>query len=170
MGYFDGLINASFKADKQGPTLFYKWGVLGNGYILPTADKENEIRKFLMLYYKVSLPLVIVVGALLNWLLAVLLAIPLFIWFQIKISALTKGLTISREKLTFKESYTNSAQGHNKFTLWLLLIGSTAFVIGGLFLLLTATDLKRQLIGVSGIIFFGACAAVSLYMLKIKRT
>ena len=170
MGYFDGLVNASFKTDKQGTTLFYKWCVLGNAYIIPNADKESEIRKFLMLYYKVSLPLIIGAGTLLKLIFAVLLCIPLFIWFQIKISSLTKGLTISNEKLTIKESYTNSARGHKKSTLWLLFILSILFVISGLIILLAAKDLNGKLIGAGCVIFFGACSVVYIYMLKIKRT
>jgi hypothetical protein len=170
MGYFDGLTNASFKTDAQGITLFYKWGVLGKGYIIPSADKKNEIHKFLKLYYMVSLPIIIGVGAFINWLLAALLVIPFFIWFQIKISSLTKGLTISHEKLTLKESYTNSAKGHNKTTLWLLLVFSILMSLGGLFILLIARDFKGQMLGAGCVIMFGACSAAFIYMLKMKQT
>ena len=150
--------------------VFHKWGVLGKGYIIPSADKKDEIRKFLKLYYMVSLPIMIGVGAFRNWLLVVILAISFLIWFLIKISSLTKGLAISNEKLTLKESYTNSAKGHNKTTLWLLLIFSVLFVIGGLMMLLTAKDLTGQLIGAGGLIFFGLCSAVYIFMLKKKQT
>ncbi|MEN6620314.1 MAG: hypothetical protein ABFD50_02030 [Smithella sp.] len=169
MGYFDGLTDACFKTNMQGTTLFYKWGVLGKGYILPSIEKKDEIRKFVKLYYMVSLPTIIGAGAFINWLWAMLLVIPFFIWFQIKISSLTKGLAISNEKLTLKESYTNSAKGHNKTTLWLLLIFSILMFLGGLFMLLIARDFKGQILGISFIIMFGTCSAVFIYMLKMKK-
>ena len=170
MGYFDGMTDACFKTDAQGTTLFYKWGVLGKGYIIPSADKKDEIRKFLKLYYMISLPIIIVLGAFINWLLATILVIPFFIWFQIKISSLTKDLAISNEKLTLKESYTNSAKGHNETTLWLLLIFSILMFLGGLFVLLIAKNLKGQILGIGCIIMFGACSAAFIYMLKMKNT
>jgi hypothetical protein len=43
MGYFDGLAASSFKTDDKGNTVFFPWGILGKGYILP-EDKKVSIR------------------------------------------------------------------------------------------------------------------------------
>ncbi len=172
-GYFYGMVNASFKNDTQGNTLFYKWGFLGKAYVIPYAEKENEIREFLMFFYGISLALSISVSVLTvegNWFFpSLILWISLLIWYQIKISSLTRDLPISYEKLSLKESYNNSAQGHKEYTLWFLSIGSILFFICGLFILIIDHELKEQLFGASFAIMFGALSVAAIYMLKTKR-
>jgi hypothetical protein len=67
MGYFDGLTDAVFKIDREGKLLFYPWGVLGRGYVLPNDSKKQQVRKFLSLWYKVSPPVIIGVGVGIGW-------------------------------------------------------------------------------------------------------
>jgi hypothetical protein len=169
MGYFEGLAAASFKSDKQGNRLFYKWGVLGNAYILPDKQKEDEIKNFVILFHKVSLISIIGVGVAFSWLLAIVITIPLFIWFWIKTKSLTQDLNISTEKLTLKESYGNSAQNYSTGTLWFMLISSLLFVLGGSFMIIRSRNSTDILMGAIGILFFGAGLIISIYMLSRKR-
>jgi hypothetical protein len=60
MGYFDGLIEGNFKTAADGQRLFPPWGVWGKGRVLADARTEQRIRRFLKVYYMVSLPLVII--------------------------------------------------------------------------------------------------------------
>ncbi len=170
MGYFEGLAEGSFKSDSQGNILFYKWGVLGKAYILPDKQKEAEIKSFVMLFHKVSLASIIGVGIVFHWLYTLIIAVPLLLWYLIKINNLTKGLSISTEKFSLKESYANSAKKHNKATLWCMLISSFLFVLSGVFIISRARDSKEILIGSSSILFFGIGLIVAIYMLKKKRT
>lgn len=53
MGFFKRLTDSSFKVNGQGNTLFYPWGILGRGYILPdieTEKKDSKIYNILSLY------------------------------------------------------------------------------------------------------------------------
>ena len=170
------VINDSFKTDSQGNTLFCKWSLLGRAkaYVIPNATKEQDIRKFLVFFYKMFLPLLpltFLVCALFNSLLPLLILIPILIWYEKKISSLIKGLSISNENFTinFKERYANYAQSQKKSKLWLLIISGTFLVLGGINVLITAKNLKEQILGASSVIFFGACLAVSIYMLRMKR-
>ena len=52
-------------------------------------------------------------------------------------------------------------------TLWLMLIFSIFFVLGGLALVLFVHD--SWLIGLASIVFFGVIAIVAGYMIKVKR-
>ena len=76
MGYFDGLTDGIFKTDSEGRFLFYPWGVLGKGYVLPDDSKKQEVRQFVSLWYKVSLPAIIVVGMLIVSIIMVVFVIP----------------------------------------------------------------------------------------------
>ncbi len=36
MGYFEALTSSSFKTTKGGQKLFFPWGTLGRGYVIPS--------------------------------------------------------------------------------------------------------------------------------------
>lgn len=164
MGYFAGLADASFKEDSNGNTVFYPWGVLGKGRILPDEATKTKLRKFIILYYQISLPLLILLGVLRLWWLALLAAPVIFLWFLFQSKNLTKGCEISNEKLTVKESYRNSARSHNKIMLWCMLIISLLFVLTGIYAFIKG----KFFIGLIGVVFFGLCSAVFIFMLKAR--
>jgi hypothetical protein len=164
MGYFEGLADASFKEDSNGNSVFYPWGVLGKGRILPDEATKTKLRNFIIRYYQVSLPLIIVLVVVRLWWLGVLLAPASFLWFFFQSKKITKDCQISTEKLSVKESYRNSAKSHNKIMLWLLLLISLFFVFSGVYLFIKG----KLFIGLSTVIFFGLCSAVFIFMLKIK--
>jgi hypothetical protein len=169
MGYFEGLTNASFKKDQEGKTIFFPWGVLGKGRILPDEPTETRVRAFLSRYYKVSLPTVIGVGVIVGWAWSFLL-IPIFgAWFYFGSKSLVSHCPYSEDKLTLKEGYTNSAAGHNKVTLWVLFSSSVLFLLAGIFIASVATSTSQMAMGLLSAIFFGACSVAIGYMLKVKR-
>lgn len=170
MGYFEGLINASFKEDKNSQIVFYPRGISGKGYTLPNKGIEVRIRAFLSRYYKISLPLIIFTGILVGWIWSFLLIPFLYLWFHFGVKALLVNCMYSDEKLSYKESVTNSALGHNTLTLWLLLICSIIFVVGGIFIADNATSLHRMIVGWISVVFFGLCGVVIGYMIKVKNS
>lgn len=165
MGYFEGLADASFKQDAQGNNIFYPWGVLGKGRILPDETTKISLRKFIILYYQISLPTLLLLTLLRMWWLLVVIGFVLFAWFYLHTKLITKDCAISNEKLTLKESYKNSADGHNKYMLWLMLLASLVFVVGGVFMFFKG----KLFIGLGAVVFFGLCSAVFIFMLKAKR-
>lgn len=164
MGYFEGLADASFKQDSNGNTVFYPWGVLGKGRILPDESTKTKLRKFIIFYYQVSLPLIIILAVVRLWWLALLVAPVFFLWFFFQSKKITKDCEISSEKLSVKESYRNSAKSHNKIVLWLLLLTSLLFVSGGINIFIKG----NLFIGLGIVIFFGLCSTVFVFMLKVK--
>ena len=169
MGYFDGLASGSIKKDAEGRTVFYPLGVLGRGRVLPNEAAEQRVREFLIRYYKVSLPVIIGLGALVNWLWSAAL-VPVFMaWFYFGTKSLVAGYPYSDSKLTLKEGYANSAAAHNAFTLWALLICSVLFVVGGILMASTAHATEQRLIGVGSVAFFGLTSVALGYMLWARR-
>jgi hypothetical protein len=164
MGYFEGLADASFKKDSNGNNVFYPWGVLGKGRVLPDEATKIKLRMFVIRYYQIILPVAILLGILRLWLPAILVLILLTLGFYLYVNLLTKDCPICTEKLTLKESYKNSANSHNTLMLWLLLLVSLLFMMGGIWLFFKG----RLFIGLGSVVFFGLCSAVFIFMLKIK--
>lgn len=165
MGYFDGLADAAFKKDSNGNDVFYAWGVLGKGRILPDEATKIKLRTFLIRYYQIVLPVGMLLGILRLWLPAILILSLLTFGFYFYVNQLTKNCPICTEKLTLKESYKNSARSHNTLMLWFMLLISLLFVLGGLWMFVKG----RLFIGLGSVVFFGLCSAVFIFMLKIKR-
>ena len=169
MGYFDGLTNGSFKKDKNGNTVFFPWGVLGKGRVLPDESTEIQVRGFVRRYHQVTLPLIIGVGVIFGWVWSFLL-VPVFgAWFYFWSRRLVSKCSYSEDKLTLKEGYQNSAASHNKFTLWLLFIFSVLFVLVGIFFAIAAKSGYQMILGLLSAAFFGACSVAIGYMLRVRR-
>jgi hypothetical protein len=166
MGYFDALASSSFKNLENGKRAFYPWGKLGKGYEIQTEEQYEALRRFVIRYYIVVLPLGILAGVLRNW-IALVVLVPLSVLiFVLMIRKLTRGLPRTDERLTFKDSYENQARRHSPVMLWAMLVMSLLFVAGGLFLIAGPGEI---LVGLLAIGFFGACAAVFAWMLLARR-
>ncbi|MQR00634.1 hypothetical protein [Glaciimonas soli] len=168
MGYFDGLTSKNFKKDKNGNTLFFPWGVLGKGRVLPDDAAETRVRGFVNRYLKISLPMIIGVTTIagLKWSTPLLLFFG--VWFYFGTKALVSDYPYSDENLTIKESYANSAASHNKLTLQIIFFCSVLFVLIGIFMAATAKSPQQIAIGCFSAVFFGTCGVAIGYMLKKK--
>ena len=166
MGYFDGLASGIIKKDKSDNAVYYPWGVLGKGYVLPDAARETVIKNMVILFYQIFLGLFFVHLFLLKSVpVFALSVVALVIWFLIKSHQLTKDCPKSDEKLTLKESYTYSAKAHNKWMLWILLVVSIFFTLAGIAFLQSG----KISIGLMMTIVFGACTTAIGYMIKVKN-
>lgn len=165
MGYFDGLTDASFKTDAEGNSLFYPWGVMGAGYILPSEYKKNSIRTYIKRMYMIVLPAIILIQIVFGFLPNLILLAVYMIWYYLAVKKMTSDLTKSTVKLKTSEAYTNSAKSHNLPTLIFLSICSLVFVVMGALLIASGTG---GFIGYFTVLFFGLCTVAIGYMAKIK--
>ena len=166
--YFEGLIEGSFKTAADGQHLFYPWGVLGKGYVLPDAQTEQRTRKFLKIYYMVSLPLVVIIVdtvSFYGFYYALALIPVVLLVYGVSALSLTRRLLATGERLRLTESLANSGRAHSRMILWFLFIASIVFVIGGI----DAMILDREVgMGLLSILFFGACGTIIGYMLRTR--
>ena len=166
MGYFDGLASGIIKKDKSNNAVYYPWGVLGKGYVLPDATRETAIKNMVILFYQIFLGMFFIHLFLIkNAPIFAVLVIALVIWFLVKSHQLTKDCPKSDEKLTLKEGYTNSAKAHNKWMLWFCLVVSIYFTLAGIAFLLS----DKISIGLLMTIVFGACTTAIGFMIKVKN-
>jgi uncharacterized protein with PQ loop repeat len=168
--YFNFLTDASFTKDNNGNTLFLPWGIFGKGRIIADELIERKVRSFIILYYKVSLPTIIFTIVVFGGIWSFVLTPLLMGWFYLATKSLLSGCQYSEEKFYFRENLMKSAKKSNKSTLWLLLLGSFLFVIGGIVVLIIAKSTSDILASVSSIVFFGACTILYAYMLSLKKT
>jgi hypothetical protein len=166
MGYFDGQASALFKRDESGGTVFYPWGVLGKGRLLPDEEAEKRVFRFVKLYFQISLVLVIGLGFFHWWYPAALLPI-LWIWYYLQCKALVSTYLVSQSKLTIKQANTGAAAGFGKPVLSALFGGSASLVAAALWMTVSSQAFDQRAIGFLGVLFFGACAIKAAYMLKV---
>ena len=182
MGFFDGLIEGNFKSAADGQRLFYPRSVWGKGYVLPDTRTEQRIRRFLKVYYMVSLlvllplvviimvPLVEIFGLGLYYALA-LIVIPVcmlaMLVHGVGIRSLTRSLPATPERLRWSESLANSGRAHSGAMLWFLFIVSILFVIDGIWMIF---DRQEVGMGVFTILIFGACGTMIGYMLRTRSS
>lgn len=169
MGYFDAIAAGSFKKDRSGNQIFFPWGVLGCGYQVPAEADYERLRKLLVRFYKLALPVVIALAVLapVGWLLLALL-LPIFVLlYAAWVRRATKHWVPSQERLSFQEILAIQAQSHSMGTLWLLFCGCLLLLVGGITILFLNPN--EWFIGVSCIVFFVACALFIQRMLTVKR-
>ena len=167
MGYFDGLASGIFKKNKDNQSVYYPWGILGKGYVLPDAERESAIKNMVILFYQLFFAVFVIFSIIFkNILIFGLGVIGLIVWFLYQSKQLTKNCPVSTEKLTLKEGYTNSAKAHNLWVLYALLAVSVIFTLFGLALLIGGKSVGTGLIFS---ILFGACCAAFIYMIRVKK-
>ena len=171
MGFLDALTANSFKKDASGKTVFYPWGVLGKGYILPDQETENKTRAFIIRYYMVCLisplllPVPIVLYADTGWIYILVFA-SLLAWYYLGSRALIARCSVSDRKLTLNEAFlAGPTKLLNRKTLWSLLIVSILFAAHGLSMVL-----RGWYMGALGFLVFGLCAGMLGYMIREKRS
>jgi hypothetical protein len=172
MGYFDGLTASSFKKDAEGRELFFFWGKLGKGRVIPTPEDGAYARSYLKIFYICLLvavvPFVLYAGRTFSaqWIagMAAFLMVAFIgltpLWLRVR------TWPSSEERITLKESWSASATGHGTVSLVVLIVSSAIMTLGGLLVML-ATDGK--LVGLFCTIFFGACLALFVFMLRVRN-
>jgi hypothetical protein len=166
MGYFNALASGIIKKDGQNRSVYYPWGVLGKGYVLPTEAHETQIKTLVIRFYQIMFALIFIMLLFRAFWLTLPLCLGLAGWFLYSSYRFTQALEISQEKLTLKEAYTNSGKQHNLIVLWILLGVSVIFTCFGLLLLLVG----KLGAGLFFTTLFGLCTAAIGYMVKVKQS
>jgi hypothetical protein len=169
MGYFEGITdgNSYFKTDKEGNTLFYPWGILGKGYILP-ENRKAKFRSIIKKYLQISLPMDFAIIIFLKWWFIFCFVLPVYLCgYTIWIKKLTKDFAVSAEKLTINEYTTNAARSKNLTTLWICEIIFILGVIAGVFIIIKSP--KDWFTGILSILGCGFISYIGGKMIKSKK-
>jgi hypothetical protein len=151
MGYFENLTKSAFKEGRGGEILFYKYGVFGKPYIVPSEQKQNELKKFLTNYYRFCLPISVISAIPFKWKAMILLPFML-IYYEIGVRKILFGLSKGDERLSIGESYSRTAKNFSLKYLIFGLVISALFTAGGVWMI---NDNRSE--GWFVAIFFGLC-------------
>lgn len=134
MKYFESIADSYFKKTNKGKDVFYLWGVLGKGYIIPTEEKAIEIRKsfkkcgiisllfvYFTLYMGKSFGIPVAAGFLIFYTFA----------YYIYVQTITRQMEKTSERLTLMDSYLNMSRSLSWFNLILFTTGCLMFVLAG---------------------------------------
>ncbi|MBW7967336.1 hypothetical protein [Bradyrhizobium sp. BR 10261] len=165
MGYFEAVTSGSFKTTEDGRRLFFPWGTLGRGYVLPSENDYRRHRTQVKAYMVATFAFILVPSLFRAWALGVSLVIALIGFYGFWMWFLLRRLDVADERLSFQESMISQAGAHREGVLWLLTVSSLVLALGGL-LVLAKPD--ERLLGFAAIAFFGLCAAVFIRMLILR--
>ena len=168
MGYFDRQSSALFKKDAQGRDLFFIWGNLGRGRVVPTEADGVAVRRYLK-YHSIAMvvgivPMVVLAGEPLEprWYVTIGVFISLALAAFLPLVIRTERWEIADERLTYREAMAaRSAVG-----LWFLVVLSGLFMAVGLLVMLNS---DAALAGLLLVLVSGACIGVFAWLLIMRR-
>ena len=166
MGYLDAVTSSCLRTGKDGRRLFYPWGPMGRGYVVPTEDEFERLRRIARISTAAFLVLVIVSAALQMYLATVVIGAGFALFQLFWTRGLVRRLEPSAEKISIREAMSTQAFAHNAAILWLLEFLSLGFVAAGIFLLVR--DSGNRPITLASIAFFGLCAGLFAFMLALR--
>ena len=116
--YTDLLTTGCIKTGADGRKIFYPWGMLGNGYIIPSNDEYERLNDLLKVYMVVALlfilPSAVPGSDLAATIVAALALVFYWVWMRFELP----GLQRTEEKLTYREGITNLARLLPGWLLW----------------------------------------------------
>jgi len=179
MGYFDGLVNAAFKTDRHGDTVFYPWGVFGRGRVLKEPAVAAAAKLFLRRYYQFTLCAVAVLSAVvvnrsvgMPVKIGVLVAyFVIFLgWFFVGSRRFTSGAEYSDERLSMRESQANTAANMSRGMLWGFVVLSCLFTAAGVWMISARSSTFNVAAGWTTVVIFPLCGLVFIRMLRLKKS
>lgn len=166
-GYFNALTAGYFKTATDGRKLFFPWGAMGRGYVIPSQQDYERLHRQMKLYTILSLVLIIAPIAWRYYLVGFAVATLLIVFYAGWARYLVRGLQPSEERMSVSDNMATQARTHNTATLWLLEAASLLFVAIGIAMLMIEPG--KWIISLSTIVFFGLCAAVLVKMILLNR-
>ena len=166
-GYFNALTAGYFKTGADGRKLFFPWGAMGRGYVIPSEQRYESMHRQLKIYMIASLVLIIAPIAAQFYITGFIIAAALMVFYVAWAPYLKRGLEPSEERMSMRDNMATQARIHNKGMLWAMEIMALVFVAGGILILIF--DPKQWLIALGSTVFFGFCAIVIGRMIMLRR-
>ena len=172
--YFETLEATTFEERDDGKTVFYPWGVFGEGYVLETPEQEDRVRTFVRRYNIANVvvaPLLVgllfgTVDALVPKLLVLGGILALVVTtYVLRMRHLIRNAPGTGSSPTLWDSLQRQATAYSFAQLWTLQALSLAFAAVGIWLIAESTS---PWIGALSVVFFGAAGVVTGYQLVLK--
>jgi len=166
--YLESMVSLSFKKDKNGKTIYFPFGNRGRGRIITDTKMEENICSLTKSFLKIIFFSTIIIAQFFDFVFLMAFTGVSIIWFYYQIQKHIKNCEYSDEIITRKETMKTQTSMYSIGFLWTFLIVSLLFVLMGVLMAVGNSSQDDFLMGLGGTLFFGACAAVFSYMLKVK--
>ena len=166
MGFLDELNSTPIKTMPDGQRMFFPYGNWGRGYIIPTQEDYDRLRRLIGIYTVVALALRLGAATVSEfWLLVVGAGLMGFylLWVRIVLD----GMQRTEETTTYNEVMEPHVRMHAGVMQSVVLAVCSVFVVMGIGLL--AYDRRLAIFALPCILFFGAGAGLSAWMLSRSR-
>jgi peptidoglycan/LPS O-acetylase OafA/YrhL len=114
MGFLDAICEGSFVRKPDGRTLFFPWGALGRGYLIPSEERCRRMRrecKILFVVNLCTLPILVVPFYERVGLLPFAGAALVLVGFAVlRLALMTRGLVPTAERITRREGIGRTLQ------------------------------------------------------------
>jgi hypothetical protein len=177
VGWLDRIATASFKKDAEGRNLFFPWGKLGPGRVVPSEADSAWIRSYLKIYFVcvvvTAVPVIVIgkifrtsadltTGALFIGAFVVVLIIPWFVlWLRVR-----SWLVAGEREMSVHDALSRSAEKMGPVPLWIGIVGGGLMAALCLFLVIASDEIVGATVGLA---FFGVCAGFLVLVLRARR-
>jgi hypothetical protein len=135
-GYTDALFAVLIKAAKDGKKVFYPWGSVGRGYVLPNEEAEERLKQQYAVF-QIALSFLLGVGAFLGGFAAGFAVLVLcIIGYAVQVKRLVAGMESSDEGYSWMQANTAMARAFTPRQLWSWASGGILLIGIGLVLIL----------------------------------
>lgn len=193
MGSKGLFIDSQFKTTNDGLVLFYPYGSMGKGYILPNREKEQEVRTKTSKYFMINLvgnilTLPILLPSAINhsipWWAAVLIyglvMGPVYLYLHVNTKRLIKDLVPVKTKQTMDDRLEGMAKSQSLLSLLAMEIMAVLLFLASLWIFIQAglqqlagsaepNQVLTLVLSFLGIIVFGLSIRNWGYMIRVKR-
>ena len=164
------MASSGFKISQDGRVLFFPWGVLSRGYVLPSEDDYERLQGQIIACMMVTIVGILVPVFFHAYAVAAVLVVAVLVFYHIWMRLALRHLEVVDERLSFNEVMTPVAHAFGPVRLWLAAICSLVFVlIGTLLFILTPGDWLFAL-GITGFFGLGGVAAIYMLILRYRTT
>ncbi len=178
MGFFDSLVENSFKQGPNGETIFYPNGAIGKGVLVPDEETRIKLHDSHKWMYKLAffgvVPYSIVMGlGGLTFSIGLIPPLILVIYFLYKQHTLIRGLKKHELRLGLGEALQRGAKTLPDWYYWSFGILSALMIVMGLVMPFTLKKSLMEIIyvvlGISALGLLGVALSIKMYRLKHSK-
>ena len=177
VGWLDRMTGAPFKKDTNGRDIFFPWGKLGAGRVIPSKADGTWIRWYLGIYFVcaviTAVPVIVIgrifrtsidlaTGAPFVGAFVIVLIVPwLVLWLRVR-----SWPVAGEREMSGQQVLSRAANEIGPVFLWIGTLGSGLMFALFLYILLVSDETWSALLGLT---FFGACFGFLARLLRVRQ-
>jgi drug/metabolite transporter (DMT)-like permease len=177
------LTAALFKRDDAGRTLVFPNGAVGRGYFVPDAATEQKIRRTITwgvigssLFGIIGMQIIVAFyGDIFTWsstpwTIALTALAAYSVGYRVVTKRLVRGMKPAEQRMGVTEALKKQAEAMPRWYLMFMAIIAALMIGGSAFWMVVGLSMMKYLLGLVGIVLFGAIMMQAIYGLSHRRS